>query len=146
MSAFSIGSALIFRIIFTRSVIALQRNRVGLAYSTSNSARSVIGPRKHRCCCIEGINEVVETHSPHKGIFISRTLYHSGAINVELSDDTISGGPDLSGHKCVRAGRVANAEISFAAQYPRCRISGIALMWRVDNSPYTPWPIPTVTK
>lgn len=30
----------------------------------------------------------MQSHGPHKGIFISRTLYHGHAINAELSGDT----------------------------------------------------------
>lgn len=39
----------------------------------------------------------MQGHGLHKGIFISRTLYHSHAINVELSGDTMPGRPNASG-------------------------------------------------
>lgn len=31
----------------------------------------------------------MQSHGLHKGIFISRTLYHGHAINAELSGDTV---------------------------------------------------------
>lgn len=69
----------------------------------------------------------MQSHGLHKGIFISRMLYHSGAINAELSGDTALG--QIEPLEAANAAawcleRAANAEAPFGDAIFRRHISG----------------------